>query len=330
MRGCWTNCWAARTAWVRAWRKPSRPASAPRTPSSRSNPSRSRRTTCSKTCSNASACAKSTLTRGLAIGEAQRQALTTELSSNDPARRQGALERLRGDVAPALAERLLEAQRQTAAHEAALTTLTAKLAERTRSSDPYVRALAIFLTGKGAERTPEETILESKVVRDTLILMRAKGSSGIVSRSTATALSTVEKIVALRAAPIFARLEPESLERLARACTEARFAPGDALCSEGEFGDEVFILTSGEVEIVKGVGAERKLLAREKAGGFIGELAVIEPAPRSATVLAGADGVRVLRLNGEAFRAALNVDTGIATEVMRTLAQRLKQKNERQ
>ena len=62
----------------------------------------------------------------------------------------------------------------------------------------------------------------------------------------------------------------------------------------------------------------------EKAGGFIGEMAVLDPAPRSATLIASESGARALRLNGDAFRAALNRDPTIASSVMRTLAQRLR------
>ena len=65
-------------------------------------------------------------------------------------------------------------------------------------------------------------------------------------------------------------------------------------------------------------------IGTEKAGGFIGELAVLDPAPRSATIRAGEDGARALRLDGEAFMQALNADPSIAHGVVRTLAQRLR------
>ena len=53
-------------------------------------------------------------------------------------------------------------------------------------------------------------------------------------------------------------------------------------------------------------------------------MAVLDPAPRSATLVAGAEGTRALRLNGDAFRAALDRDPTIAASVIRTLAQRLR------
>jgi CRP/FNR family transcriptional regulator, cyclic AMP receptor protein len=59
-------------------------------------------------------------------------------------------------------------------------------------------------------------------------------------------------------------------------------------------------------------------------GSLIGEMAVLDPAPRSATGRAGAHGVHVLRLNGDAFREVLNANPTIASGIIRTLAQRLR------
>jgi CRP-like cAMP-binding protein len=53
-------------------------------------------------------------------------------------------------------------------------------------------------------------------------------------------------------------------------------------------------------------------------------MAVLDPAPRSATVRAGAHGIHVLQLNGDAFRDVLNANPSIASGIIRTLAQRLR------
>ena len=60
------------------------------------------------------------------------------------------------------------------------------------------------------------------------------------------------------------------------------------------------------------------------AGELIGEMAVLDPAPRSATVRAGAPGVLVLRLDGHAFRGVIDVNPSIATGIIHTLARRLR------
>ena len=58
---------------------------------------------------------------------------------------------------------------------------------------------------------------------------------------------------------------------------------------EGESGDSFFVITSGSVDISKGA----TLIATVEKGSAIGELALIDPAPRNATVTAKTDGTWV-------------------------------------
>jgi CRP/FNR family transcriptional regulator, cyclic AMP receptor protein len=131
-------------------------------------------------------------------------------------------------------------------------------------------------------------------------------------------------MVALRAVPLFASLAPEELSCLARAGLERHFAPNDVLCLEGEPGDEVFVLLTGEVAILRRDGDEQKVIAREKAGGFVGEMAVIDPAPRSATVVAGEGGATALCVDGGGFRDIVEANPSVARGVMRALSARIR------
>ena len=83
-------------------------------------------------------------------------------------------------------------------------------------------------------------------------------------------------------------------------------------------------MLNGEVLIVRGRGADEHVINVVGPGSLIGEMAVLDPAPRSATVRAGVHGVHVLRLNGDAFRDVLNANPTIAAGIIRTLAQRLR------
>jgi hypothetical protein len=270
------------------------------------------------------------LMRGLSFtpdddtGRAMREAL----SSPDQSQRESVIEQLQQVVPPSIAERLLAAYRETASIEASWPTLSETLRARTLSVDPYIRALALYALGeRGAvdDRTLERLGAdEHEIVRETAQhLKELAGREGREIGSHA-GLITVEKMIALRSAPIFSSLGPESLAELARASTEGEYGPGKALCVEGEVGDEVFILLTGEAEVFRDENGQQEHLSVEKAGGFIGEMAVLDPAPRSATVVAGSEGVRALRLNGNAFREALNNDPAIAASVIRRLAQRLR------
>ncbi|MBV9210548.1 MAG: cyclic nucleotide-binding domain-containing protein [Acidobacteria bacterium] len=269
------------------------------------------------------------LMRGLSFsleGESE-DALRAGLSSSDDAARESVIERLREILPQAVSERLLVAYRETVALKATLPTLTDMLLARTKSVEPYVRAVALYaLSERGAA---DEELLnrlaqdEHELVRETALGLIVRGVEQ--NKETPSPLNSVEKMIALRGAPIFSHLAPEELAELAHASREDVYAPGEALCVEGEQGREVFIILAGRVNVMKLDEAGREHpVNTEGAGGFIGEMAVLDPAPRSATVVATSEGARVLRLDGEAFLDSLSDDPSIAVGVIRTLAQRLR------
>jgi hypothetical protein len=273
------------------------------------------------------------LMRGLSftLQEEEGQSVRAGLLSSDDAARQSVIESLSKTVAPVIAERLAAAYRETSAQEASLPSLTDMLVARTTSIDPYVRAVSLYALGErgaaNAELLERMSRDEHELVRETALHLMQRGVRTEAETPTHAGLITIEKMIALRSAPIFSTIAPEGLAELARACLEDEYAPSEALCLEGEPGSEVFILLAGDVAVLKGDGAGgERVVATEKAGGFIGEMAVLDPAPRSATVRAGEKGARALRLDGNAFRASLNNDPTIAASVIRTLAQRLRQK----
>jgi CRP-like cAMP-binding protein len=83
-------------------------------------------------------------------------------------------------------------------------------------------------------------------------------------------------------------------------------------------------LLAGDVRVYRQDGDNQKLVGSEQAGGFIGEMAVLDPAPRAASVLAGERGTTVLSLSGLTFREALNSNPSVAQGVIRALATRLR------
>lgn len=62
------------------------------------------------------------------------------------------------------------------------------------------------------------------------------------------------------------------------------FEPGQTVFREGDLGDRVYILLSGAAEVVRGAGAGETVLAQLKAGEYFGEMALLNRAPRNATV----------------------------------------------
>jgi CRP-like cAMP-binding protein len=136
-----------------------------------------------------------------------------------------------------------------------------------------------------------------------------------------------ERIEVLRQIPVFAAAEEEDLKHVASVATEKRFAKGDVLLREGAVGSDVFLILSGRCEVRRQAGKRERVLATLEAGHFFGEMAVLSPDPRTATVAAVAD-VRVLVLSAWEFQVALQENAPLASHIAKVLAQRLREAEE--
>src|SRR5215471_1517946 len=90
----------------------------------------------------------------------------------------------------------------------------------------------------------------------------------------------------LRKVPLFAELPDADLRRLCAMIKEVNLAAGETLFAEGDPGEEAYVIAEGEIEIVKVSSGRDVLLAVRTAGDVIGEAALLEMAPRSATARA--------------------------------------------
>ena len=97
---------------------------------------------------------------------------------------------------------------------------------------------------------------------------------------------TASRLATFRRVPLFAGLSDDDLGRICAEATDVRLAPGEVLFREGDPGDRAFVLASGQVEVRKSTGSRDALLAVRSEGDVIGEMALLEQAPRSATVRA--------------------------------------------
>jgi CRP-like cAMP-binding protein len=105
------------------------------------------------------------------------------------------------------------------------------------------------------------------------------------------------------------------------------FQAGETILSEGDEGDSAFYIVDGAVEVVIGQGAAAKIVGALKTGEVFGEMCLIDPGPRSATIVATAP-TRCLATSYEEFMVAIEENPARAIEFMKTLARRLRQMNE--
>jgi CRP/FNR family transcriptional regulator, cyclic AMP receptor protein len=98
--------------------------------------------------------------------------------------------------------------------------------------------------------------------------------------------------------------------------------PGQVIFSAGDRGRELFIVRTGSVNLQIG----DTLLETVEQGGIFGELALVDPAPRSATAMAGPDCTLVL-VDAASFNDLVRRVPGLALEVMKVMARRLRKTN---
>ena len=126
------------------------------------------------------------------------------------------------------------------------------------------------------------------------------------------------KIAALKASALFEGLSRRQLVALARLTDDLEVPAGTVLCAEGSRGHEFFVITDGEATVTRG----GQQLATLGSGDFFGEMAVLEPVRRTATVTA-ATPLRFFIVSDRAFGSVLGTDPAIERKVLRTLARRL-------
>ncbi|HPU40100.1 MAG TPA: cyclic nucleotide-binding domain-containing protein [Microthrixaceae bacterium] len=119
--------------------------------------------------------------------------------------------------------------------------------------------------------------------------------------------------------PLFAGCSTRDLDRLARATDEVTLSMGTALTRQGDIGREAFVLLSGTAEVQR----DGATVAELGPGAVIGELALLDGGPRTATVVATTD-VGVIVLNRPAFNAMLDEIPTLAHQLLVTLAHRLR------
>jgi CRP/FNR family transcriptional regulator, cyclic AMP receptor protein len=139
---------------------------------------------------------------------------------------------------------------------------------------------------------------------------------------------------ALARVDLFSSLREKELKEVAKSCREGKYSPGSVLISQGEKGLGLFILTKGTVRITRTNsldGAEEEL-GTAGAGDVIGEMALLDDMPRSATVTA-VDEVTVLVLPFWDFRIimrrVLRSDPDVGLDMMAVLSRRLRKAENR-
>jgi CRP-like cAMP-binding protein len=129
----------------------------------------------------------------------------------------------------------------------------------------------------------------------------------------------VEIVLHLRSLDLFAALTTRQLSELANVVHEERHRPGATIVKEGEFGDCMYVIDAGQVQVT----ADGRLLAQLGPREYFGEMSLFDGETRSATVTA-TSRVRLLRLERQALFQVIDEHPGLAIGICQTLSRRVR------
>jgi CRP-like cAMP-binding protein len=119
---------------------------------------------------------------------------------------------------------------------------------------------------------------------------------------------------------LFSACTAKELDRLARHAEIVDFRAGEVLMTEGEAGHEFYVLIDGEVGVTRG----GETLTKLGPGTYVGEQALLDPGPRTATITALRD-VQAVLLSSREFYAAVDDVPGLSRKLLAGMARRLRE-----
>ena len=134
----------------------------------------------------------------------------------------------------------------------------------------------------------------------------------------------MERLLALKQISLFNGLSLDQLEAVHQVTTEVDYLEGEVIMREGEHDDQLYLLLEGRVRVYKNYGTANPTVLNElEAVTYIGEMAVLDGEPRSASIVAS-QHCRLLSLNGTSLRELVLQMPEISFEIFRVLATRVR------
>src|SRR6267143_512816 len=122
---------------------------------------------------------------------------------------------------------------------------------------------------------------------------------------------------------MFEDLDQKSLEAIANAAVEQRYAPGQDIVRQGDTGVGAFIIRSGKVDVPQDRGGKEPQIAKLGPGDVFGEMSLLDEFPRSATVRA-LEPTTALGIQRWHFRGILESHPQIALALLPMLTRRIR------
>ncbi|MDZ4767954.1 MAG: cyclic nucleotide-binding domain-containing protein [Chloroflexota bacterium] len=127
-------------------------------------------------------------------------------------------------------------------------------------------------------------------------------------------LSTIEKVIILKTVSIFASTSDDILAETAALVEEVELAAGATLFAKGDLGNSMYIVVSGNLRVHDGENTLNFRAERE----VVGEMALLDPEPRSASVTAVEDTL-LFRIDQEPFYDLMADRIEVVRGIMRVI-----------
>ncbi len=126
----------------------------------------------------------------------------------------------------------------------------------------------------------------------------------------------------LRLIPFFSSLSDDVLEAIEKYCRREHYGRGELVFAEGDFGDRMYVIQSGQVKVVSERNGSEKIFSYLNPGNFFGETALLTGEPRNASIRVVIDS-DLVSLGRQELQELIESYPTIAVEISRELSRRL-------
>jgi hypothetical protein len=196
---------------------------------------------------------------------------------------------------------------------------------------PWTKACAIYTAAKLSRSDLFDTLKSIPVSKSSRLL--AETTRWAQSRASESGpgdnekglhqgrsgMLTIEKVILLKGVSMFSKTSEDLLSEVASILEEIEHHSGEVIFEKGDVGESMYIIIDGRVRIYDGDKTINFLGEKE----IFGELALLDPEPRSASVEA-TEETRLFRLDRDTFFELIADNIGVVSGVMQVLCQRLR------
>ena len=157
-----------------------------------------------------------------------------------------------------------------------------------------------------------------------MIVNKSKGAFPEPQRIQSTPISTGEKILLLKGIEIFSALGPSELAAIASVAKELNYAKDRIVIKQNDMGETLFLIIEGRVQVIMEQAEDKEeLLNHIEVGGAFGEMALIDDAPRSATIRT-VEPCRFLILHKQEFKEIAMEFPRVTLQICSVLSRRIR------